>query len=195
MTIVVSPSRLPSYASLPQALEIVLHRAVTQFPDEEACIRHGHRIAAQGGVRLWGSGLAEVQSQDPGTTWHMVYGRCGCGERLVAPDEHCPHWWAKKLLVWAQTWLAQTTHTPIPAAPLTPYDVPWGRRYAALYQGPRMAMKPVQGCAELREPGWCFFQPAAGGDGWDCPEQEVVFGSGLVARPLGQSLCTEKETV
>jgi hypothetical protein len=195
MTIVVSPSRLPSYASLPQALEIVLHRAVTQFPDEEACIRHGHRIAAQGGVRLWGSGLAEVQSQDPGTTWHMVYGRCGCGERLVAPDEHCPHWWAKKLLVWAQTWLAQTTHTPIPAAPITPYDVPWGRRYAALYQGPRMAMKPVQGCAELGEPGWCFFQPAAGGDGWDCPEQEVIFGSGRVERPLGQSLCPEQETV
>jgi hypothetical protein len=46
-------------------------------------------------------------------------------------------------------------------------------------------MKPVQGCAELIEPGWCFFQPAAGGDGWDCPEQEVVFGPGLVERPLG----------
>ena len=195
MTIVVSPSRLPSYTSLLQALEIALGRAVAQFPDEGACIRRGHRIAAQGGVRLWGSGLAEVQSQGSATTWYMVYGRCGCGERLVVPDERCPHWWAKKLLVWAQTWLAQTTHTPIPAAPITPYDVPWGRRYAALYQGPRTAMKPVQGCVELIEPGWCFFQPAAGGDGWDCSEQEVVFGPGVVERPMGRGLRLEKETV
>lgn len=195
MTTVVSPSRLPSSASLRQALEIALKRAVVQCPDEEACIRHGHRIAAQGGVRLWGSGLAAVQSQRSATTWYMVSGRCGCGERLVTPDEHCPHWWAKKLLVWAQTWLAQTTHTLVPAAPLTPYDAPWGERYAALYQGPRTAMKSVQGCAELIEPGWCFFQPAAGGDGWDCPEQEVVFGPGLVQRLLGQGLCPEKEAV
>jgi hypothetical protein len=56
-------------------------------------------------------------------------------------------------------------------------------------------MKSVQGCAELIEPGWCFFQPAAGGDGWDCPEQEVVFGPSLVERPLGWGLHPEKEPV
>jgi hypothetical protein len=183
MTTVVSPFRLPPHASLLQGLEIAVDRAVAQSPDEGACIRRGHRIAVHGGVRLWGNGLAEVQSPGAAITWYVGHGLCGCGERPVAPDGHCPHWWATRLLVWAQTWLAQTTHTPIPAAPLTPYDVPWGQCYPATYQGLLTAMQPVQGRAELVEPGWCFFQPDGGGDGWDCPEQEVVIGPGIVAWP------------
>jgi hypothetical protein len=40
-------------------------------------------------------------------------------------------------------------------------------------------MQPVNGIAELLEPGWFFFQPSAGGDGWECAYHEVALGPGL----------------
>jgi hypothetical protein len=40
-------------------------------------------------------------------------------------------------------------------------------------------MQPVNGIAELLEPGWFFFQPEAGEDGWECPYEEVALGPGL----------------
>ena len=139
-----------------------------------AWIEHGHAIAQQGGVRPSGSGLAEVQSQRHPATWYVVNGRCRCPNSQYALEGCGKHWWAKRLLVWAQTTLAQTTGMRIPNAPVTLYAFPRWTRYAATYQGPQTAMQPVNGIAELLEPGWFFFQPVAGGDGWKCAYEEVA---------------------
>jgi hypothetical protein len=44
-------------------------------------------------------------------------------------------------------------------------------------------MQPVNGIAEVLEPGWFFFQPTTGGDGWECAYQEVALGPGLEEAP------------
>lgn len=176
------PQALP--LSLPHALELALGLALAQYPDEASRIQRGYGIAVQGGVRLCGSGLAEVQSQRHPTTWYVVNGRCRCWDSKYAPDGRCKHWWGKRLLVWAQTSLAQTTRTRLPDVPVTPYDFPRWTRYEATYQGPRTAMQPVNGIAELLEPGWFFFQPDEGGDGWDCSYEEVALGPGIAEQPL-----------
>jgi hypothetical protein len=133
----------------------------------------------QGGVRLFGSGLAEVQSQRHPATAYVVNGHCRCPNSRYVLEGRCKHWWAKRLLVWVQTFLAQTTDMRIPDAPATSYTFPRWTRYAATYQGPQTAMQPVNGIAELLEPGWFFFQPSVGGDGWECAYQEVALGPGL----------------
>jgi hypothetical protein len=165
--------------SLTSTLERAVHWAVARYPDETIRIQRGHTIVWQGGVRLSGSGLAEVQSQRHPATWYVVNGYCRCPNSRYAPEGRCKHWWAKRLLVWAQTLLAQTTIMRLPEAPATPYTFPRWIRYAATYQGPHTAMQPVNGIAELLEPGWFFFQPAAGGDGWECAYHEVALGPGL----------------
>jgi len=164
---------------LTPALECAVRVAVAQYPDESVRIQRGHVLALQGHVRLSGSGLAEVQSQRHPATWYVVNGCCCCPNSRYAPEGRCKHWWAKRLLVWAQTFLAQTTERRIPDAPATSYDFPRWTRYAATYQGPYTALQPVNGIAELLEPGWFFFQPAAGGEGWECAYHEVALGPGL----------------
>jgi hypothetical protein len=173
------------HTALTQALESVVRLALATYPDEAARIRRGHAIALQGGVRLCGSGLAEVQSQRQPATWYVVNGRCHCPDSERAPDGRCKHRWAKELLVRAQTYLAQTTRRRIPEAPNTPYEFPRWTRYEATYQGPHTAMQPVNGIAELLEPGQFFFQPADGGDGWECPYHEVALGPGIEAEAQG----------
>jgi hypothetical protein len=176
------PLALP-HTPLTPALALAVRLAVAQYPTEAAQIQRGHAIVRQGGVRLSGSGLAEVQSQHQPATWYVVNGGCGCPNSRYAPQGHCKHWWAKRLLVWAQTAYAQTTTRRIPAAPGTPYAFPRWSRYAATYQGPQTGMQPVNGMAELLEPGWFFFQPIAGEDGWECAYHEVALGPGLEADP------------
>jgi hypothetical protein len=176
------PLALP-HTPLTPALERAVHLAVARYPDEAIRIQRGHAIARQGGVRLSGSGLAEVQSQHHPATWYVVNGRCRCPHSRYAPQGRCKHWWAKRLLVWAQTAHAQTTARRIPEAPTTPYAFPQWTRYAATYQGPHTAMQPVNGIAELLEPGWFFFQPDTGGDGWECAYQEVALGPGIEDTP------------
>jgi hypothetical protein len=182
MALVSLPLALP-HTPLTPALEFAVRLAVAQYPDEAVRIQRGHAIAQQGGVRLSGSGLAEVQSQRHPTTWYVVNGCCHCPNSRYAPEGRCKHWWAKRLLVWAQTFLAQTTDMRIPDAPTTSYAFPRWTRYAATYQGPQTEMQPVNGIAELLEPGWFFFQPAAGGDGWECAYHEVALGPGLEEVP------------
>jgi hypothetical protein len=183
MATIHQPSLAPPL-SFPHALELALSLALAQYPDEAARIQRGYGIAMQGGVRLCGSGFAEVQSQRHPTTWYEVHERCHCWDSKYAPDGRCKHWWGKRLLVWAQTSLAQTAHPHLPDAPVTPYDFPRWTRYEATYQGPRTAMQPVNGIAELLAPGWFFFQPDEGGDGWDCAYQEVALGPGIAEQLL-----------
>lgn len=167
----------------PQALEAALdlaqRLAVAKYVNEAARIARGHAIAQQGGVRLCGAGLAEVQSQSQPAMWYVVNGHCRCLDSRRAPEGRCKHRWAKLLLVWAQTHLAQHTGRRLPDAPPTPYDFPRWRRYEATYQGPITAMQPVNGIAELVEPGWFFFQPTAGDYGWEAAYHEVALGAGL----------------
>ena len=167
------------HTPLTSVLELAMHLAVIRYPDETIRIQRGHTIVRQGGVWLSGSGLATVQSQRHPATWYVVNGCCHCPSSRYAPEGRCKHWWAKRLLVWAQTYLAQTTGMRIPDAPATPYIFPRWTRYAATYQGPYTAMRPANGIAELLEPGWFFFQPTAGGEGWECAYHEVALGPGL----------------
>jgi len=164
---------------LTQALGLACHVALARHPKEAARIQRGHSIALHGGVRSYGSGLAEVQSQSHATIWYVVNGRCYCPDSGRAPQGRCKHRWAKWLLVWAQTYLAQQSGTPIPEAPDTPYNFPGWQRYEATYQGPLTAMQPVNGIAELLEPGRFFFQPDDGGYGWEATYHEVALGPGI----------------
>jgi hypothetical protein len=175
----ISPPLALPHTSLTPALALAVRLAVAQYPAEAGRIQRGHAIVRQGGVRLSGSGLAEVQSQHHPATWYVVNGGCCCPNSRYAPQGHCKHWWAKRLLVWAQTAYAQTTTRRIPEAPATPYAFPRWTRYAATYQGPQTGMQPVDGIAELLEPGWFFFQPTASEDGWECAYHEVALGPGL----------------
>jgi hypothetical protein len=167
------------HTPLTSALERAVHLATARYPDETPQIQHGHTIVRQGGVRLSGSGLAEVQNQRHPATWYVVNECCRCPDSRYAPEGRCQHWWAKRLLIWAQTCLAQTTTMRILEAPATPYTFPRWTRYAATYQGPYTAMRPANGIAEVLEPGWFFFQPTAGGEGWECAYHEVALGPGL----------------
>jgi hypothetical protein len=178
MAFVSQPLALPE-TPLTSALELAACLAMAQYPDEAVWIQRGHAIVRQGRIRLSGSGLAEVQSQSHPDIWYVVNGCCRCPNSRYAPQGRCKHWWAKRLLVWAQTAHAQNTVLDIPQAPATPYDFPRWTRYAATYQGPQTAMQPVNGIAELLEPGWFFFQPEASEDGWECPYEEVALGPGL----------------
>jgi hypothetical protein len=173
MALALMPTQLTS------ALERAVRVAVAQYPDETLRIQRGHAIVCQGGVRLFGNGLAQVQSQRHLDTSYVVNGHCRCPNSRYVIEGRCKHWWAKCLLVWAQTFLAQTTDVRIPEAPETPYTFPQWTRYAATYQGWQSAMQPVNGTAELLEPGWFFFQPEAGGEGWECAYHEVALGPGL----------------
>ena len=168
---------------LDHALELACHVALTRYPKETARIQRGHAIVLRGGVRSCGSGLAEVQSQSHTTTWYVVNGRCYCPDSGRAPQGRCKHRWAKWLLVWAQTYLAQQSHAPIPQAPKTPYQFPRWQRYEATYQGPCSAMQPVNGIAELLEPDSFFFQPDSGGYGWEATYDEVALGPGIAEQP------------
>ena len=184
-----APVSLPlgrSQTPLTSALELAVRVAVAQYPNESVRIERGYAIARQGHVRLSGSGLAEVQSQRHPATWYMVNGCCHCPNSRYVPEGRCKHWWAKRLLVWAQTFLAQTTDLRIPDAPATSYAFPRWTRYAATYQGPHTAMQPVNGIAALLELGWFFFQPAVGGDGWECAYHEVALGPGLAGHDGGE---------
>ena len=150
--------------SVVQALDRIRQQALAQYPKEAARIRRGHAIAVQGGVHLDGHGLAAVQSQRHPETWYTVNGHCTCHDASRAPAGRCKHRWAKALLVQALT---------------TPYAFPRWRKYEATYQGPESGGEPVNGIAELLEPGLFVFWPTDQRTCWHSAYHEVALGPGI----------------
>jgi len=161
-----------------QTLDRIRQQALAQYPKEAARITRGHAIAAQGGVHLDGHGLAAVQSQRHPETWYTVNGHCTCHDASRAPAGRCKHRWAKALFVQALTYLAQHSDLPVEELP-TPYAFPRWRKYEATYQGLESGGAPVNGIAELLEPGLFVFWPTGQRTCWHCAYHEVALGPGI----------------
>jgi hypothetical protein len=168
----------PVNARVAQALELMQQRALEQCPGEAARIQRGHDIAAGGGVQLYGPGLAEVQSQRQPATWYTVNSHCMCQDASRAPQGRCKHRWAKALMVQALTYLVQHSEPPADLLP-QPYAFPRWTKYEATYQGPESGGEPVNGIAELLEPGLFVFWPADQRTCWHCAYHEVALGPGI----------------
>src|SRR5215468_8103928 len=168
----------PVNESVIQTLDRIRQQALAQYPKEAARITRGHAIAVRGGVHLDGHGLATVQSQQQPESWYTVNGHCTCPDASRAPQGRCKHRWAKSLFVQTLTYLAQHSTLPIEGLP-TPYAFPRWTKYEATYQGPESSGEPVNGIAELLEPGLFVFWPADRRTCWHCAYHEVALGPGI----------------
>jgi hypothetical protein len=164
--------------SVAQALDRIRQQALAQYPKEATWITRGYAIAVRGGVQLDGHGLATVQSQRQPETWYTVNGHCTCPDASRAPKGRCKHRWAKALLVQALTHVVQHSALPVEGLP-TPYAFPRWTKYEATYQGPESAGEPVNGIAELLEPGLFVFWPTDKRTCWHCVYHEVALGPGI----------------
>src|SRR5262245_27681141 len=161
-----------------RALDRMHQQALAQYPKEAVRITRGYAIATQGGVHLDGYGLATVQSQRQPATWYTVNSHCACPDASRAPRGRCKHRWAKALLVQALTHLVQHSALPVEGLP-TPYAFPRWTKYEATYQGPESNGAPVNGTAELLEPGLFVFWPTDKRTCWHCAYHEVALGPGI----------------
>lgn len=159
-------------------LDLIRQRALAQYPEEIARIQRGYTIAVEGGVQLYGSGLAAVQSQGQPELWYTVNGHCTCRDATRAPARRCKHRWAKGLMVQALTYMVQHSEAPSDLLP-QPYDFPQWTKYEATYQGPESGGEPVNGIAELLEPGLFVFWPEGARTCWHCAYHEVALGPGI----------------
>jgi hypothetical protein len=107
-----------------------------------------------------------------------VNGHCSCQDASRAPAGRCKHRWAKALLVQALTHLAQHSDLSVEELP-TPYAFPRWTKYEATYQGPESHGEPVNGIAELLEPGLFVFWPTDKRTCWHCAYHEVALGPGI----------------
>lgn len=171
-------TKSPVNDSVAQALDRIRQQALAQYPQEAARITRGYAIAVQGGVHLDGHGLAAVQSQRQPATWYTVNGHCTCPDASRAPGGRCKHRWAKALLVQGLTHLVQRHALPVEGLP-TPYAFPRWTKYEATYQGPESGGEPVNGIAELLEPGLFVFWPLDKRTCWHCAYHEVALGPGI----------------
>ncbi|MGE3539376.1 MAG: hypothetical protein AB7N91_18330 [Candidatus Tectimicrobiota bacterium] len=168
----------PIAPHLIRALAHARQRALGHYQKEAARLQRGYAIALQGGVHLYGNGLAEVQSQRQPALWYPIHSRCACQDATRAPGGRCKHRWAKTLMVQALTHLAQHSGEPLTELP-APYAFPRWTRYEATYQGPESGGKPVNGIAEYLEPDLFLFRPEGKQTCWHCAYHEVALGPGI----------------
>jgi len=165
-------------APVAHVLDLMCQRALAKHPEEAARIQRGYAIAVEGGVYLSGVDLATVQSQRQPETWYTVHSHCTCWDATRAPDGRCKHRWATALLGQALTYMVQQSEAPADLLP-QPYDFPPWTKYEATYQGPESGGEPVNGIAELLEPGLFVFWPEGARTCWHCAYHEVALGPGI----------------